>query len=322
MQTAPESLFWYWIAERHAIYLRRKAGQPKPWTKDPILQQFKFTNPFRENDAGTVWLRENFLAPHRNPVHHDDCAAMGFIGGQGLEFIPCDCSAEQINLELLAFNICWYRAFNWKGTGALLGWQTNWNPEAVTNKLRIAQMKGEQIFTGAHIIRGEHGRPKIDSIVDVCTAVWNERKQLVEEIRSHKTLQHAWETMICYPYIGPFQGYEMITDMRHTRLLEDAPDIMTWANAGPGAKRGLERLGMPWETPEEATASMRELLSHAPGSGFAPFADSLDPITYPKFEMRDIEHSLCEFDKYCRVKFGEGRPRSRYPGRPQDEVRA
>jgi hypothetical protein len=28
--------------------------------------------------------------------------------------------------------------------------------------------------------------------------------------------------------------------------------------------------------------------------------------------MRDIEHSLCETDKYLRVKNGEGRPRAKY----------
>ena len=27
----------YWIRERHNIYLRRKAGKPKPWTDDEIL---------------------------------------------------------------------------------------------------------------------------------------------------------------------------------------------------------------------------------------------------------------------------------------------
>lgn len=30
--------------------------------------------------------------------------------------------------------------------------------------------------------------------------------------------------------------------------------------------------------------------------------------------MRDVEHSLCEFDKYRRVQLDEGRPRSKYPG--------
>src|SRR5579864_4281987 len=91
LHTAPESLFWYWIGERHSIYLKKQAGLPKPWTVDLILQQYKFTNPFRENDRGTVWLREHFLEPHRNDP-----------------------------LELIAFNICWYRMFNWYKTSGYL----------------------------------------------------------------------------------------------------------------------------------------------------------------------------------------------------------
>ena len=31
-----------------------------------------------------------------------------------------------------------------------------------------------------------------------------------------------------------------------------------------------------------------------------------------KMEMREIEHSLCEFDKYERVRNGEGKPRGLY----------
>src|ERR1051325_10786125 len=121
LQTAPESLFWWWISERHAIYLKRARGDAKPWTTDPILQLYKFTNPFRENDRGTVWLRKAFLGPHR-----DDA------------------------LDLLAFNIGWYRMFNWWGTGQTLGWQTDWNPARVTEVLTHAQDIGLQVFTGAH----------------------------------------------------------------------------------------------------------------------------------------------------------------------------
>ena len=32
----------------------------------------------------------------------------------------------------------------------------------------------------------------------------------------------------------------------------------------------------------------------------------------PVLELRDIEHSLCEFDKYERVRLGQGQPRSKY----------
>ena len=105
-------------------------------------------------------------------------------------------------------------------------------------------------------------------------------------------------------------AYEMVSDMRHTRLLEDATDIRTWANPGPGAKRGLQRLGLPYKKDADAITSMRSLLALTDDG----YHYTLAPHVPRPLEMRDIEHSLCEFDKYCRVKFGEGEPRSKYNG--------
>ncbi len=56
------------VHERHQIYLRRQAGQPKPWTANPILQQYRFTNVYRELDRVTIWIRENWREPHNR--HH------------------------------------------------------------------------------------------------------------------------------------------------------------------------------------------------------------------------------------------------------------
>ena len=33
---------------------------------------------------------------------------------------------------------------------------------------------------------------------------------------------------------------------------------------------------------------------------------------YIELELHDIQFQLCEFDKYERVKHGQGRPRSKY----------
>ena len=52
--------------ERHAIYLRRRAGQPRPWTQDPVLRDYKITNVFRELDKTTVHLRDLVREPLRD----------------------------------------------------------------------------------------------------------------------------------------------------------------------------------------------------------------------------------------------------------------
>jgi hypothetical protein len=104
--------------------------------------------------------------------------------------------------------------------------------------------------------------------------------------------------------------YEVVTDLRHTRYLRAAPDVNTWANAGPGAFRGLNRVfGRPLkqaQNPQAACQEMADLLTMSKHYWPKP------TIWWPKLEMRDIEHSLCEFDKYERVRNGEGRPRSMY----------
>jgi hypothetical protein len=280
---APESLFWYWISERHAVYLRRKEGLPKHWTQDWILQQYKFTNPFRQNDRGTVWLTENFIAPH----YTDDPA-------------------------LLAFNICWYRMFNWWGTGERLGWQTDWDTAKVIKILGDALICGHQVFTGAHIVYSPPGPSKIVAITDVCADLYTMCKSKASYWQESKELQETFNDLRMIYCVGGFMAYEMVSDMRHTPLLNTATDIMTWANPGPGCKRGLQRLGMLWKRDEDAIESMKDLLRHSWNE--RGLVNCSLPLDFPNLEMRDIEHSLCEFDKYCRVKFGEGKPRSKFNG--------
>ena len=276
LNPAPEELFWYWVNERHRIFVKRSEGQPKPWTEDPILRDYKFTNVFRELDRGTVWLRENFLEPH-----------------------------AEASKELLIFNVCWYRMFNWIGTGELLGWQNLWDPEKACALLEKALAEGRQVFTGAHIVRSEFDRPKIPATIDVCTALWDRRQKIAGTAHETNSLEHTFYELLPVTYVGPFMAYEMVTDFRHTKVLNNAFDILTWANAGPGALRGLKRLTLPCKNQTEAVQSMLTLLERS------QWAKS---SWVPSMEMRDIEHSLCEFDKYCRIKFGEGKPRGRYLG--------
>ena len=44
--------FWQYIRERYLIYLRKEAKQNKPYSDDKILQEWKFTNVFRQLDTG------------------------------------------------------------------------------------------------------------------------------------------------------------------------------------------------------------------------------------------------------------------------------
>ena len=61
-----QKVFFHWIIERSTIYEKKTKGLPKPWTDDPIFQQYKFTNVEREHDTVSIWIKENWIDPYRD----------------------------------------------------------------------------------------------------------------------------------------------------------------------------------------------------------------------------------------------------------------
>lgn len=53
--------YWRLASERQAIYEKRLRGEPPPWTNDPILSEYKFTNAFRASDRTRQFLTRNVI---------------------------------------------------------------------------------------------------------------------------------------------------------------------------------------------------------------------------------------------------------------------
>ena len=112
--------------------------------------------------------------------------------------------------------------------------------------------------------------------------------------------------------LGGFMAYEIVCDLRYTAMLEQATDKLLWSNPGPGAIRGLHRvLGREIKNksnaacppvPKDWEMQTRRLLAIVQ----ARFPEM------PPFEMREIEMSLCEYDKYVRLLLGEGKAKRGY----------
>lgn len=286
---------WDWIAERHRIYLKKAAGEPPPWTQDEVLQKYSFCNVFRELDKVTVWVREQWR----------------------------DAYADNPNLWIA---MCLARQVNWPDTLAEIGFPVDgYDADATQRKIEARQArkgpdgKPEKVYTGAYMISAPAGeykgmrKPEYTAQI-VVGDVWRQREEFYDlfvRVNHQPTMQamHTWLKQ--FRGWGNFMAYEVITDLRHTRYLRDAPDINTWAVAGPGAIRGLNRLhGRDYKSmisQEQACKEMRELLAMS--------KDNL-PDFVPSLELREIEHSLCETDKWLRVKLGQGRIRANYTAQP------
>lgn len=272
-----EAMFDF-MERRHTIYLDRKAGKPWPWTKDPVLLKWKFTNVYRELDKTTVWFRENVRDPLRNDFD------------------------KVIRATII------FRWFNRIETGEILRANSlliHWDRKTARRVLKGLK----PLVTGAYMIKTPTGKDKLEGMLDVISSIEKKMPYIFDYFRGNPTLEACTEHLREYPFMGPFLAFEVVTDLRHTCVLEKAWDIRTWANPGPGAMRGMNRLtGKPVrpkrQWPREAYIQMmQELLS---------ISLSTWPKTFPPLEMRDIEHSLCEFDKYMRAKTGQGEPKAVY----------
>src|SRR5262245_58391179 len=59
MTDDPLERFLNYVQERDAIYRRKSRGDPWPWTEDPILQEYRFTEIYRERDRTSLHYQKS-----------------------------------------------------------------------------------------------------------------------------------------------------------------------------------------------------------------------------------------------------------------------
>jgi hypothetical protein len=99
-------------------------------------------------------------------------------------------------------------------------------------------------------------------------------------------------------------AYQVVADWRFTRYLRNAEDVSTWAAAGPGTIRGLNRIaGRKTDRALEQWEALHELRK---------LYETIQQETGVTMDFSDVPNILCETDKYLRVLNGEGAPRALY----------
>jgi hypothetical protein len=287
--TAPDyAPLFYWVREREEIRRRKDLGiDPSSWTVDPILSTYRFCNVRREDDRVTVWIRQNIREK--------------FAGHPHLWLMLC--IARQINwppmLDILV-----------NGYGS---WpdQEGFDLKYLVAQLQVRKSSGEKIYTGAYMISApaNKGADKQLYIGDaVIGDLWRRRDIFAKHFAGVPQLQRTHELIMRSNGWGQFMAYQAVVDMRFTALLQHAGDALTWAAAGPGTLRGLNRIhGRAVDaalSQGQALAEMRAIY------------EVVSSETGVAMDFSDVPNILCETDKYLRVKNGEGKPRALYvPGR-------
>jgi 5-hmdU DNA kinase-like protein len=274
----------YFITERESIRRRREAGEPAPWTTDPILRDYRFCNVRREDDAVTRHISQVWREPHKNDPH-------------------------------LWFAMAVARFINWPATLDVLPYPVPFVREDFRSVLkgRMERLRrDESLFGPAYKIPcGKKGQATVDYLADdVLYPLWKSRENLTP--KPGNTLEAMCGRLRDFNGLksGGFMAGQVIADWKYVEPLRSAPDFGSFVVSGPGSKKGLNRiLGQPVDAPWTESAWQ---------TAFRRFEAAIRPelqrIGLGDLHCQDLQNVLCETDKYLRTKLGEGKPKRRFAG--------
>ena len=281
--------FFTFARERERVRIARQQGKPWPWTKDKILLDYRFCNVFRRDDKVSRWIFHNLTLPLSGEYCSPNIIP-ALVAGRFFNRIS---TLEALRPMLIKDG--------WNSSGAL----------------KILRRRAPPYVTGAYIVKAPPGMKKIEGIAQIIAPINKDKNKLFELLRYDDTTLKCIQTeLLEYPYMGKFMTYEVVSDLRWAQEMVGTPtDIMTWANAGPGAARGLgwlyysdpKRLNYHSDAQQEVMlVMMRDILAKSR-------LNSYWPHKWKKpWELREVEHTLCEYWKYARCKYMGQRLKQRY----------
>lgn len=284
----------YYARERENIRLLRLRGAPAPWTADPVLGRYRFTNVRRRDDRVSQWIIKHVIRPE-----------------QGVQ--------PELWFSLL---IC--RLINWPPTllellreGVIPVEVENFNPARFRRVMAEAKARGGKVYSGAYMVypgpRGQHA-DKAEFLLQVLKAAHHKADRINDALWASGERPSVAQVVAlladCFG-LGTFMAGQVAADLTYApEQLDHAVDLYTWAPIGPGSSRGLNlMLRRPpyagW-SPEEFNHQLRLV-----GSALAQRA-GLHGLT-----LHDVQNVMCEYSKYGRAVLGEINPKVVY--RPETE---
>lgn len=258
----PVERFFALAKERQTIYLKKEAGEPRPWTDDPILHHYKITNCYREQDKGTKVVKKWARDPYNGKS----------------EGLLANVIARWFNRPEIVEQIFSADKNQHDGRSLFENYLELNDISIVEDVIRTTFPDGPYC-TGAYLITSPAGMDKLKGIChnihtfrngrfpatkgDDILYSWQEIAYLFLEgnKRSEVTMEDLWDYLRQVPFQGTFHSHENVVDLRHTKMLDNADDKNTWTNPGPGCQRGLSVIhGRPWMTEVPRKQAIQELI--------------------------------------------------------------
>jgi hypothetical protein len=271
--------YWRFAAERQAVFFRRVQGGPYPWTTDPILALYKFTNAYRASDRVSQYLIKNVI-----------------YGGEQ--------QPDEIFFRTILFKL-FNRIDTWELLESEIGKisYSEYSFSLYDKVLTKAKEGGRRIYSAAYIM------PSGNSAFGYSIKHRNHLKllemmmkdEVPSRIQEMRSMQRAFEVFRSYPTIGNFLAYQFVTDLNYSELTNFSE--MAFVVPGPGALDGIRKcfhsLGGLNET------EIIRLMAERQEEEFSRLGLRFKSLWGRPLQLIDCQNLFCEVGKYARVSHPE-----------------
>ncbi|PKN53273.1 MAG: hypothetical protein CVU55_03105 [Deltaproteobacteria bacterium HGW-Deltaproteobacteria-13] len=297
--TAVFDTYWRFAAERQEIFFKRIARAEPPWTKDVVLQSYKFTNAYRASDRVSQFLIRHVI----------------YDGSQ--------------EIDEIFFRILLFKTFNkietWQHLVDNLG-QIFWREfsfKAYDKILTNAQAAKKSIYSAAYIMPsgGRHGVHRIKHRNHLLLIQKMMADALPAQISDSKSMQVVFNLLRSYPMIGDFLAYQYAIDINYSTLTNF--NEMSFIVPGPGAKDGIRKCFSDFGGLSEV--DIIKLMADRQEDEFARLGIKFKDLWGRSLQLIDCQNLFCEVDKYARIVHPEikgitGRSKIKQTLKPNNEM--
>ncbi|MCV2394500.1 putative DNA base hypermodification protein [Actinotalea sp. M2MS4P-6] len=264
--------YWFVAAERQRMYHQRLRAQPYPWTRDPILSAYRFTNAYRAADRVS-----------------QDLIRVQYAGSQ---------EPDDLLLRTLI-----YRFFNKPSTWAVVegavGSLTTaaFDVERISLEMDRRLALGQRIYSPAYIIPPPPFGAARKHLNHLRLAKQMIASDAASAIEAASSLREVFNIISSYPSLGPFLAFQLTIDLNYSALIDF--DENEFVVAGPGARSGIAKCFVDTDglRPEDL---IRWAVDHQQEE-FERYGLDFEDLFGRPLALIDCQNLFCETDKYARV---------------------
>ncbi len=286
--------------ERQNIFWRRLEGKDAPWTDDPILSKWKFTNAYRVLDRVSQYLIREVIDKGKQSI------------------------------DEIFFRVILFKIFNRIETWELL--QSQLEPisfhgfsfDKFDSVLSQAMAEGKAIYSMAYVMpSGNTAYGEIRKHQNHLRLVeFMMNSKLPGKISKAGSLSEVFQLLRDCPTLGNFLAFQYAIDLNYSDMINFSE--MDFVIAGPGAKDGIKkcfasRLNYSDEEIIRLVCENQSELFNGAGLDFKNLYSR--PL-----QLVDCQNLFCEISKYARIAHPEysgvsGRTKIKQSFRPNQSVR-